>query len=268
MKKIITSLLFALVLGFSAQAQYYFNTYNPAGTNPGGINTDPEQPLGATPGYATLHAANATAASWSPIQTIPFPFSFNGSPVSQYKVSNTGVLTFTTSATTVPSTTNGSLPSASIPDASVVIWGLQQLGGNDAVGSKTFGTAPNRQHWVEFLSFSAPGASGQQWTYWGIVLEETTNNIYMVDKRTFNTPLSLTIGIQIDNATAIQIASAPNTPSFVTNGGSASDPSDNVYYEFIQGTRPVDDLKLENTNAPSRAFQGTQITLEGSIENA
>lgn len=268
MKKITTSLVLLFALSFGLQAQYYYNTYNPAGTNPGGLNTDPEQPLGFTPGYTTVIPANTTTLTWSSNQTIPFPFNFNGNPVTQYKVSTSGVLTFTTSATTVPPFNNTALPSASVPDASIMIWGLQQLAGNDAVGSKTFGTAPNRQHWIEFLSYSAPGASGSQWTYWGIVLEETTNNIYIVDKRTFNTPLSLTIGIKIDNITSTVIPTAPNTPSFVTNGGNASDPSDNVYYEFIQGTRPADDIKLETINTPSSAVSGSSVTLTGSIQNA
>ena len=240
MKKIFTFLVVLTFFTSGVFAQYYFNTYNPAGTNPGGLNTDPEQPFGAAGvtaanGYTSIIANGTTTLSWSPVQTIPFPFSFNGSPVTQYKVSNSGVLTFTTSATTVPSFTNATIPNASIPDNSVMIWGLQQMAGNDGVLNKTHGTAPNRQHWINFASFSAPGASGQQWTYWGIVLEETTNNIYVVDLRTFNTPLSLTIGIQIDATTAYQIAGAPNTPSVVTNGGNVSDPSDNAYYEFIQG---------------------------------
>lgn len=266
MKKLATTFCL-MALGLSSFAQYYFNTYNPAGMNPGGLNTHDEQPLGFTPGYTTVLAANATTLQWSTNQTIPFTFNFNGSPVTQYKVSNSGVLTFTTSATTVPGFTNATLPNASIPDKSVCIWGLQQLAGNDAVGSFTHGTAPNRQHWIEFLSYSAPGASGSQWTYWGIVLEETTNNIYIVDKRTYLTPLTLTLGIQIDGSNAVQIATAPNTPSFVTNGGSAADPTDNVYYEFIQGTRPADDVQLSSTNIGSSAVAGSPVTLTATVQN-
>ncbi len=265
----------SIVIGFAlnSHAQYYFNTYNPAGINPGGLNTDPEQPFGATGvtaanGYTSIIPNGTTTLTWSPVQTIPFPFSFNGTPVTQYKVSNSGVLTFTTSATTVPPFANATIPSASIPDNSVMVWGLQQMAGNDGVINKTHGTAPNRQHWINFASFSAPGASGSQWTYWGIVLEETTNNIYIVDLRTYLTPLTLTMGIQLNSTTAYQISGAPNTPSYVTNGGSVSDPSDNVYYEFIQGTRPNDDIKLETTNVPTYAGAGTGFTITGSIQNA
>lgn len=274
MKK-ITTLLVVLAISISgAFAQYYFNTFNPAGMNPGGLNTDPEQPFGATgvtaaDGYsAIIAAANpAPAVQWSPNQTIPFNFDFNGSPVTQFKVSNSGVLTFTTSATTVPSTTNATLPNANIPDNSICLWGISQGPGNDAVLMKVHGSAPNRQLWVNFASFSSPTASGQQWTYWGIVLEETTNNIYVVDLRTFNTPIDVTIGIQIDATTAVQVASAPNTPSFVTNGGNASDPSDNVYYEFIQGTRPTEDVEMVSLNVNDVESAANPITISGTISN-
>ncbi len=272
MKKIITCLAVALC-STGAFAQYYSNTYNPAGMNPGGLNTDAEQPFGAAGvtaanGYSVVIAAGGSTLAWSPTQTIPFPFSFNGTPVTQYKVSNSGVLTFSTGATTIPAFANATIPNASIPDMSVMVWGLQQGAGgsaNDGVINKTHGTAPNRQHWVNFASFGAPGASGSQWTYWGIVMEETTNNIYIVDLRTYVTPLSLTIGVQIDTATAFSIAGAPNTPSFVTNGGNASDPTDNVYYEFIQGVRPTEDIELSDINVSAAIT--SPFTLSGTIVN-
>lgn len=269
MKKIITCLAVSLC-SLGAFAQYYSNTYNPAGSNPGGLNQDEENPFGATNGYTILiaaDAANAPGAQWSGDQSMPFAFDFDGSAVTDFKVSNTGVLTFTTSATSVPLTANESLPSALIPDKSVVVWGISQGAGNDQVLTKVHGTAPNRQLWVNYASFSSPTATGQQWTYWGIVLEETTNNIYVVDLRTLTTPLALTIGVQIDANTAIQIASAPNTPSFVTNGGSAIDPSDNVYYEFISGTRPTNDIANVSFELDNIYTQNTTVTITGEARN-
>lgn len=272
MKRIITCLS-ALMLTTGAFAQYYLNTYNPAGVNPRALNNDAEQPFGAAgvtaaDGYASVIANGTSTLQWSAVQTLPFSFDFNGTAVTQYKVSNSGVLTFSTSATTVPSFTNASLPDASIPDMSVMVWGLQQAAGgstNDGIINKTHGTAPYRQHWINFASFGAPGASGSQWTYWGIVLEETTNNIYIADLRTYNTPLSLTLGIQVDTATATQVTGAPNTPSFVTNGGSASDPADNVYYGFVQGAnKPNDDIELFSIGTTNTA---AAFTIVGSVYN-
>jgi len=273
MKKIITCLAVALCTT-SAFSQYYINTYNPAGMNPGGLNTDAEQPFGAAgvtaaDGYSQLIAASTStpALQWSANQTIPFAFSFNGTAETQFKVSNSGILTFSTAAAAIPSTTNASIPNVEIPDKSVMIWGLSQGSGNDAVLMKTHGTAPNRQLWINFASYSSPESAGQQWTYWGIVLEETTNNIYIADLRTFQTSLSLTLGVQVDVTTAYEITGAPATTSFVTNGGNASDPTDNVYYEFIQGNRPTEDIQLTNIDIPASVDASSAVTINGTIVN-
>tara|TARA_R110002096_G_scaffold426165_3_gene635559 strand:- start:29146 stop:29658 length:513 start_codon:yes stop_codon:yes gene_type:complete len=167
MKKITSfvAIIALTLVSYTANAQYYVNTYNPAGQNPGDLNNDPEQPLaflnGNSLGYTAVLTATTNNLRWSGNQTIPFTFNFNGNPVTQYKVSSSGVLTFTTSAVAVPSYGNNTaLPSASIPDNSICIWGLQQSGANDEIGSKTFGTAPNRQHWIDFLSYSSPSSPG------------------------------------------------------------------------------------------------------------
>lgn len=107
MKRLLSTLSLLVLFSVGANAQYYFNTINPAGQNPGNLNNDPEQPFGATGvtaanGYSSIIANGTTTLTWSSAQTIPFNFSFNGQAVTSYIVSNTGVLTFTTSATTVP----------------------------------------------------------------------------------------------------------------------------------------------------------------------
>jgi len=274
MKKFTLLMCVAVFASFSAHAQYYLNAFPNIGTNPGGINTDPEQPFGAAgvttgDGYSALIANGITALQWSASQTIPFSFDFNGSPVTSFKVSNSGVLTFDVSATTVPPFNNDTIPNASIPNNSVMAWGLQQSVGsaNDGVIQKTFGTAPNRQHWVTFASFSAPGATGSQWTYWSIVLEETTNNIYVVDQRNFNTPLSLTVGIQIDANTVLQVSGSPNIASNTVAGGNQSDPLDNTYWEFIQGSRSTDDARLLSIDIPSSAVNATSVPISGEVAN-
>ena len=172
-------LLLAAILctGLATQAQYYYLpfTSNP-GQNPGNLNTDGEYPVGGglPAGWTTIRTSSATPA-WSNLQTLPFAFNFNGAPVTDYKVSTTGILTFdVASALAAPASASQALPSALIPDNSVCVWGLQGTGANDNVVTKTFGTAPNRQHWIFFSSYSIPGNTAG-WTYWSIVLEETTN---------------------------------------------------------------------------------------------
>lgn len=243
MKKI---LLFTFVLTFALglQAQYYYLPAVNTGSNPGGLNNDDEFPFGGglDASWTLLQGPSATPV-WSSTNNIPFSFDVNGNTFNSYMVSTTGVLTFTTTATTVPGTSNTTLPSPSIPDNSIMVWGLQGTGANDNIVTKTFGTAPNRQHWIFFASYSYPGLSS--WTYFSIVLEETTNKVYFVDQRN-NNPVSsvnLTLGIQIDGTTAVQEVNSPNVnPNSQT---SAADRSDNWYWEFIPGTQPQFDFGMD-----------------------
>ena len=95
------------MLYVSGIGQYF---YLPSTTNgnPGGLNTDNEYPNGSglPVGWDVLLTGSNTSPIWSPIDTIPFPFNFNGNPVSQFKVSSSGVLTFNTSAVLVPGYVN------------------------------------------------------------------------------------------------------------------------------------------------------------------
>ena len=258
MKKIITCLAVAL-FSTGAFAQYYFNSYPAAGINPGSLNADLEYPLGGglTTGWSPIVGPSVSIPAWSANQTIPFPFSFNGVSETSYKVSSTGVLTFSTAATSVPSATKAALPSASIPDKSVCIWGVQAIGTNDYVLTKTFGTAPNRQHWV-FFSSNALGGTG--WSYWSIVLEETSNNIYIVDQRHSGTTGGVSMGIQINSTTAASVGS-----NVMPIAGADPSAADNAYYEFIQGIAPPDDIEMISIN--TNASPGVATSIQGSLKN-
>src|SRR5689334_21112110 len=97
MKKVI--LLFCLfgIFSFGLSAQYNVTSFVNIGENPGGLNTDIEEPYTANPGWTQIEATSASPA-WTAVQTLPFAFNFNGSAVTTFKVSTTGVLTFTTAA--------------------------------------------------------------------------------------------------------------------------------------------------------------------------
>lgn len=105
--------------------------------------------------------------------------------------------------------------------------------------TKTFGTAPNRQHWIWFNFFKDANIS-DGWTYWGVVLEETTNKIYIVDMKTLcvtsgqlcNNNVKISAGIQVDGATATSVAGSPNLGALQITSN-IFDASDNSYYEFI-----------------------------------
>jgi hypothetical protein len=270
MKKtlLFISIIFACIN--AAKAQYYYIPFTSPGINPGNINSDAEYPSGGglPVGWVTVLGASNTAPNWSSIQTLPFAFSFNGAAVTQFKVSSSGVLTFSAhTSMAAPSYTKAALPSASIPDSSVCIWGLGGLGSNDNIVSKTFGTSPNRQFWIQFSSYGygSTASDGTNFCYWSIVIEETTNNIYLVDNRTggYATAKNVSAGIQVNSSTAYTVATSPNLTSLA---GADPTPVDNVYYQFLFGTQPAYDLSVTNITTPTYvALAATAIT--GDIFN-
>lgn len=264
MKKQLTLLFGILCFALAANAQYYYFPHINAGQNPGGLNIDDEYPVGGgqPAGWTSIHPGGATTPQWSSTVTIPFTFSFNGAAVTSYKVSTSGVLTFTTGATTPPPVANVALPSALIPDNSVCCWGISGSGTNDNICTKTFGTAPNRQHWISFTSYTDPGNNA--YTYYSIVIEESTNKIYVVDQRNGGTALTLTIGIQINASSAISVTGSPN---IAQNAGTDPSPADNSYYEFIYGTQPANDAELSSINYTQYVTTPTNVTVSGVITN-
>ncbi|HSI91529.1 MAG TPA: hypothetical protein VK927_10465, partial [Adhaeribacter sp.] len=92
MKKLLLMLVACFAMS-AAQAQYFYTPHT--GGNPGNLNADTEYPVGGglPAGWTTLFtasAANISAPAWSPAATIPFPFSFNGAAVTDFKVSTSG----------------------------------------------------------------------------------------------------------------------------------------------------------------------------------
>ena len=247
MKKLLY-ILFVFLLSQKAEAQYYYIPFVNAGQNPGNLNSDPEFPFGG--GMATgwtnlLGPTNATPV-WSAVKNIPFAFSFNGTAVTQYKVSSSAIVTFdVATALAAPSYTKAAFPSALIPDNSICIWGLAGKGTNDYVSTKVFGSSPNRQLWIHFSSFGFGNVAsdGSNYTYWSIVLEETTNHIYIVDSRTggYATTKKVSAGLQINSALAYSVATSPNLSAVAGTGATAAD---NTYYQFIPGSQPSFDLGI------------------------
>ncbi|GAA4350016.1 hypothetical protein GCM10023185_07260 [Hymenobacter saemangeumensis] len=256
-----------------AMAQYYIVPNLRAGRNPGYVNTDGEgrYDLGQ-PGWNLLvtgDAATQSAPAWSPVQTLPFGFQMNGQTFNSYKVSTSGVLTFTTSATSVPATFNTALPSPQIPDNSVCIWGLLMTASNDYMISKTFGTAPRRQHWIQFNSASLPTGSTSVpitggFVYCSMVLEEGSNKVYMVWQRSGPNGQTLTAGIQLDGTQAVQVPASPNVS--IPDLGDAT-PADNAYYEFTPGTQPALDIAADLLRLPNSATRQSSVSIRGAFRN-
>lgn len=276
MKKILLSAMLSCVAwtGFS---QYYYIPNIGAGINPAGLNTDDEYPSGGgqPAGWTHILLGSAATPVWSSNQTLPFSFSFNGSPVSQYKVSSSGVLTFDVgTGLGAPSYTRAALPDASIPNNSVCIWGLNAQGANDYVSWKVFGAAPNRQYWIHFSSYGygSTVSDGNNFTYWSIVLEETSNHIFIVDQRTGGFTAGTKVvsaGIQVNATTAYPVAGSPNVASQATTDPTAAD---NSYYEFIQGVQPANDAALISVVPEAGSTQaygqvGVPLSISGTVKN-
>lgn len=264
------SLLIVALTGFalSAQSSYDMLPNLDAGYNPGFLNTDPEQP-NAT-GWNSIMASTSTA-QWSSSQNIGFPFSFDGSSVSSFVVSNSGVLTFATSPGTAPSSSNQSLPSGILPEKSICVWGLNISGANDKIWSKTFGTTGSRQLWISWSSASHSNMTGaSNWTYWSIVLEEGTNRIYIVDQRTYDSNsgnVSITAGIQVNTTNYYEISAALQSRTTATSAN-GDDPTDNTYYEFKYGKFPAVDFAGLSHDLPGVVKTNSQVVLEGMFRNA
>ncbi|HPD65539.1 MAG TPA: T9SS type A sorting domain-containing protein [Bacteroidia bacterium] len=271
MKKfgLIFTLFLIWSLGFS---QYYLIPHVVDKGNPGGLNTDVEYPEGSglSAGWTKIDLGAASTPRWTANQTIPFTFTFNGNNYNQFKVSTSGILTFDVSAATAPAYTKAALPDASIPDNSVCIWGLAGLGTNDYIFTKVFGTTPNRQLWIHFnsYSYSAKTSDGSNYTYWAIVLEETTNKIYIMDQRTGGYTAAekvVSAGIQIDGTTAVSV---PTSPNLVSLAGTDATAIDNVCYEFIPGTQPQYDFTMYSIDMlPYQAMPQKPFTVTGTLFN-
>src|SRR5690606_35389449 len=104
---------------------------------------------------------------------------------------------------------------------------FQPNGSNDLIMHKTFGVAPNRQFWIKWHSITY-GAG--QFAYNSIVLEETTNNVYVVNMY-IPTVVSMyyttTVGLQLNSSTAIQYGN-DSIPLSINQDYN----SDNDYHKF------------------------------------
>jgi hypothetical protein len=264
MKKALLSLAAITMIVGSAFAQYYYIPEE--GQNPKGLSTDAEWPPngGLPTGWATIFNSNDTARTWTSIQSIPFAFDFNGNTYTAFKASSSGVVTFTLTPTPVPGYDNQSLPHSDIPDNSICVWGLRPQLRSFATGyanyiiTKTFGTAPNRQFWISYNLYGEPNIQSG-WAFFSIVLEETTNRVYIVDQKTVCVTAAqqtctgktgLTLGMQFNSSSAIMVDGSPN---YQNKAGSNASPNDNFYYEFIEGTQPAIDAK------------GISVALDGDL---
>ena len=272
--------------GQVANAQYYNIPFLNAGQNPGGVNPDGENPYpaAANVGWTNIWNGDATATpEYSSEKSIPFAFKFNGTSVTKYTPSNFGSISFDAGTPSVIPTafSNMTLPSAQIPDNSVCVLGIKPqslVSGTttyqSAVMSKTYGTTGKRQHWIWFNFFSEANINSG-WTYWAIVLEETTNNIYIVDMKTLcvnagnlcTNNVKMSLGIQVNSTTAYNVVGSPNVAAqqITANIFTAAD---NSYYQFLPGNQPAKDLSgVKVTMTPFLMLNQAPFTCKATFFN-
>lgn len=286
-------------------SNYIFSQYNyipllDAKSNPSNLNTENDitDPLNGN-GWKSIYNLSTTNNVWSQVQTLPFDFNFNNIVVRDFKVSNSGVLTFSTSTITVPSNNNIKLPSPTIPNNSICILGIQGIKNfasivypsnarTPMIRTKVFGNSPARQFWISFSAFSAmiQDSSKCILSNWSIVLEESTNKIYIIDHCTFPYVLAtggfrpdttinakLSIGIQIDANLAYTIPSSPNTSSTVVNPRIGVNLNytayDNAYHIFTLDQSQTDyDLSVSQIDLKQYTRgKATGIPISGKIIN-
>jgi hypothetical protein len=263
-KNLLTMALLCTTFSF---AQYY--TLPVANGNPNNVNQEDFEypPGGGLPsGWTTIMTGGKTNPTWSSNETIPFTFQFNGANVTSYKVSSSGVLTFNTgTALSAPSHANVSLPSNLIPSQSICVWGLSGKGSNDAIVTKTFGTAPNRQHWVSFNNYSEPATFVNHYSYFSIVLEENSDRIYVVDQRNFGATPSLTVGVQVSASEVYEISPSPNYAPLAANSATRTD---NKHYTFVPGSQLTEDVFVKSIDIKENVFlSSAPFSIDATIEN-
>ena len=253
----------------SAQWTYTSNYFTDAG-NPGGVN--PETTDATTTGWNQVVTGPQASNIWGGTIFLPFAFDFYGQPMAVCYASQNGLVTFSgnTSLNTPPNV-NYNLPSINFADSTFGFWdeftSAPPTGSGDNVLTQTFGTAPNRQFWIKWYSFEM-GNPVVSFSYFSVVLEETTNKIYVVDQYATGTATTFTatVGVQLNSLIGFQ-----HGDSLQFFNGNGTSPADNDYYEFIPELLVDDNAgisALDNPFAPlSSGVQNVDVTLKNYGSN-
>lgn len=261
MKKLKLFASFAILLiagSVQAQSKYFLESYNQIG-NPRNLNKEQDDFSVANNWESVL--GDSANVGYSKVLNLPFNFKLGGTIFSQYKVASTGYITFSINETKIqrPKYRDElNLPSVNLPDYSLYIGGITTFEANDQVFVKTFGTAPNRQFWIKFQSFTPVHDSlGGSYATSAIVLEEGSQRIHFVDMKASFSDVATTkylvhnYGIQISNTEAYTIGDklgSFNNPipnmQIKLHGFNGNQYQDNNYYTFFEGQQPQLDVKI------------------------
>lgn len=213
---------------------------------------------------------------WSKAVAIPFPFKFYGGTVDSFSVSKNGLLTFNKSvagtAVNTSLNTNSSLPNSNLPDSTIAYF-WENMGTNistyDYIYAIPYGSTGKRQLWILNYSWML-GASS--FAYFAVVLDEATNDIYIVDMNYFSTSsaMSMTVGTQLSSSSAVQVTSGLNSSAGSPNivfGTGGSIHSNNEWYLFEDKLLVTDDMTVESLENPSGAICSSSDSIKVKVKN-
>ncbi|MEM9984404.1 MAG: choice-of-anchor J domain-containing protein, partial [Bacteroidota bacterium] len=225
--------------------------------NPGGVTVSDTE----SSGWTTAYSGAQTSNSYSDVIPIPFSFKFFGNTVTHLKAAPNGFLTFDTTATALPDT-DVALPTATLPDQSIAaFWDdFQPTASGDIIRYKTFSTSTGNQFWIKWHSMTVGTAS---FAYFAVVLEEGSNNIYIVDMYSSAATADARIGLQDDINTSVI---ADNNATLANNSSAASN---NEYWEFNPIVNGVDVrvLEVELSDLALNGCGGNMETITVSVTN-
>ena len=213
---------------------------------------------------------------WSVARAIPFPFKFYGATVDSFCVSKNGLLTFSTNvagtAVNTALNSNSALPNTNLPDSTIAYF-WESMGTNissrDYIYSIPYGSTGNRQLWILNYSWKLGNSS---YAYFAVVLDEKTNDIYVVDMNYFysSSALTMTVGTQLSSTSAVQVNSGLNSSAGSPNiifGSGGSVHSNNEYYIFEEKLLVTDDMSVVEMDNPSGAICSTSDSIKVKVKN-
>ena len=220
--------------------------------NPGGLNIENDDVIEE---WIEITTSEHETNVWSSEREIGFEFVFFGKPVTEFKVSQNGLLTFSVMESLLPADEIDNIDLEDqnqfdplIPDYTIcAFWDsftdTAPTGSNDKVYMKTFGTEPNRQLWIKWASFEY-GSPSSVYNYFGIVLEESSNIVYVMDYNWHSAvPVSSTVAMYSNTDLFVQYdpVSIPlDEIQFLDGNTRSADNQDNDFYEFFPTSNSVD----------------------------
>lgn len=198
-------------------------------------------------------------------QTLPFAWTFFGSPVTGYYVSDNGYITFDSLAE-ASIAVNDLPPSVGSPNNAIYgFWDdlrLLNLGAADRVTTFTYGKAPARVHVIQW--FSVTPALQSTFLYVAIRLYECGDFDIVLN---YSNAGGLTATVGAENSDGTQAVVVAGSPNYAYPGGSTSGSADDVVFRFYNGAQPTYDLRMLTTGLPYDAASGGNVNVTGTLEN-